>query len=237
MRALLYISNLINRVATLERLCTSGINRLNDNKGAGVVLAAIKDATSAIDDLLPRVVVESYMTEYPTLWSSAFRHAISEQKWPEGYEACLANPQKERRLSGFRRLFIAMADAGAFEVLLKMPLTVIGKPINSEPIALTMMNEDECSEEAIKADEIDLYEIAAEMLADAAFEQSRNSSIKGATNYRGCLYALHASRGNWRRASAAMNYYGVSALSKAAMNESSTPGLSLIHISEPTRPY
>ena len=223
-RALLYISNLINRVATLERLCTSGINRLNDNKGAGVVLAAIKDATSAIDDLLPRVVVESYMTEYPTLWSSAFRHAISEQKWPEGYEACLANPQKERRLSGFRRLFIAMADAGAFEVLLKMPLTVIGKPINSEPIALTMMNEDECSEEAIKADAIDLYEIAAEMLADAAFEQSRNSSIKGATNYRGCLYALHASRGNWRRASAAMNYYGVSALSKAAMNESSTPG-------------
>jgi len=213
-QALLCISDLIQRVKVLERHCSNA-------SGSCVVLRAIKDVITAIDELIPRAMAEEYMPEYPTLISSAFQNAMLERNWDEAYAACVANPMKERRVACFRRLVIGMADAGAVQELIEMPLTVIGKPTGPNA-DVTMTSDDDEVEPAIEkssVDEIDLYELAAETLADAALEQNRNSSALRA-DYRGCLYSLHASRANWRRASAAIAFGGSLARLKAATSNS-----------------
>lgn len=142
-----------------------------------------------------------------------------ERNWDEAYAACLANPIKGRRAQGFRRLVLGMSDAGALHELIEMPLTVVGKPKDpKEDVTMAVADEDADFNKSSSFDELDLYELAAETLADAASEQSRSSSIRGATDYRGCLYSLHASRANWRRAGAAMAFGGTLAMSRAAVS-------------------
>ena len=143
------------------------------------------------------------------------------KNWDEAYAACLANPIKDRRVACFRRLVIGMADAGALQELVQMPLTVIGKPAvgPGSNVEVTMADSDDDEKyTAVKfsADELDLYELAADTLADAALEQSRSSRALCA-DYRGCLYSLHASRANWRRACAAIAFGGSLATAQASM--------------------
>ena len=209
-----------NRGAVLERHCSGSI-----------VLKANLDLVSAIDTLLlalkedqdqtsaPGNIGELEMLKARTI-SSAFQHAMISKDYEMAYNAAISNPIKERRLSCFKRLVLGIADAGAFHHLLGMSLTVVGRPNefidNAAADSTAMVVEGEESKVDATADELDLYELAAEVLANAASEQSRSLGIRGATNYSGCLYALHASRNNWRRAAAAMAFSGTLASAKAA---------------------
>ena len=209
-----------NRGAVLERHCSGSIvlkANLDLVDAINTLLLALKegqDQTSA-----PGNIGELEMLKARTI-SSAFQHAMTSKDYEKAYDAAISNPIKERRLSCFKRLVIGIADAGAFHHLLGMPLTVVGRPNefndNAAADSTAMVVEGKESKVDATADEMDLYELAAEVLANAASEQSRSSGIRGATNYSGCLYALHASRNNWRRAAAAIAFSGTLARAKAA---------------------
>jgi hypothetical protein len=83
---------------------------------------------------------------------------------------------------------------------------------------------------------VDLYEIAAEILVNASYEQAcRGGAYKddeggsftmAPTDYRACLYSLHASRGHWRRAAQAMDMrYEVASNSNTVMPASLSLGM------------
>ena len=102
-----------------------------------------------------------------------------------------------------------MVDAGQFGTFLQfLPLSII-----------TQSNKED-------EESLDVYELAVDTLVEASFEQSRSSS-KNKSNYCGCLYALHASCGNWRRATQAIDLYGVVALSSSDENNNIMNQLSL----------
>jgi len=218
---------LYNRGAVLERHCIGSI-----------VLKANLELVSGIDALQFALKEEqdqastaSAITELEMLKarsiSAAFQHAMISHNYEKAYDAAISNPIKERRLSCFKRLVLGIAEAGAFHQLLTMPLTVVGRPSDSfidcaavDLIAMVVEGEEAKVDVDAAADKMDLYELAAEVLANAASEQSRSSGIRGAANYSGCLYALHASRNNWRRAAAAMAFSGTLASAKAAATSS-----------------
>lgn len=213
---------LYNRGAVLERHCSGSIV-LKANLELVTCIGALQYALKEGGDeaSTSNSISELEMLKARTI-SSAFQHAMISNNYEKAYDAAISNPIKERRLSCFKRLVLGIADAGAFHQLLSMPLTVVGRP-NGNPVNLTAMvieGEEAKVDADTSADEIDLYELAAEVLANAASEQSRSSGIRGVANYSGCLYALHSSRNNWRRAAAAMAFSGTLASAKAAASSS-----------------
>ena len=113
-----------------------------------------------------------------------------------------------------------MVGEGALGKLVDMSLTVVGH------VSSTFMEVD--AESA--SDAVDLFELASEIIEEAAVEQSSGRTwvdsksnyghavMRDRPNYWSCLYALHASRGNWRQAAHAMDMFG-----KATAHSVSTP--------------
>lgn len=218
---------LYNRGAVLERHCSGSIV-LKANLELVTCIGALQYALKEGGDRAntSNSISKLEMLKARTI-SSAFQHAMISNNYEKAYDATISNPIKERRLSCFKRLVLGIADAGAFHQLLSMPLTVVGRPNESfvkgtpaDSTAMVIEGEEAKVDADTSMDEIDLYELAAEVLANAASEQSRSSGIRGAANYSGCLYALHASRNNWRRAAAAMAFSGTLASAKAAASTS-----------------
>ena len=186
---LLRISKLMHRLSLLERH-TSSVGLLGWSESSGTndfLLGYIEETIAEFQTLLPKSVYES-MEEYATLWSLLFNHSVSSRRWRTAHSVCVYHPIPERRVENYKRLVIAMANAGAF-----LELTDLCAMVS-------------CSSETIYSHGacVDFYEIAAETLAEA---RQGNPYEAGSisTDYLGCLYSLHASRGHWARAAEAMD--------------------------------
>merc|ERR1740136_310117 len=204
---LLRISHLTHRVAVLGRHAptTTGSPERRD-RGAESLLAAVKDVVATVEEQFTKAVVQGgFVLEYAALWSSAFQWAVEGGRWEEAFRACLANPVRERRVKNFKRMVVAMVDAGEVGSLIrKIPFTVVDG------------NGDGNGDGGI-----DLYELAAETLEEAASQQSAYETGEHTTpgappkvDYMGCLYALPVASGDWRRSCPAMDYYGILKLSR-----------------------
>jgi len=218
---LLKMSDLMHRVSVVERHTAAaaiGTNRSSKTSsilGCKLILSCVQDVIATVTRDLPSSMYLA-MPEYATLWSAEFRHALNGKEWDSAHRACFKNPIKERKMNNYRRLVLGMVDAGALGDLLRLCLTIVeGGSTDTD---------------GDTGNNIDLYEFAAETLAGVAYEQALgdgryeegapdSSSVAKPTNYAGCLYALHASRGDWRRASQAMDAYGLT--SHAAWKASS----------------
>ena len=198
---LLVISNLLSHLSILERH-TDRLGRLSPSSdgSATMLLVFTQDVVFKMESLLPEKVLKS-MPEYISLWSRRFRHAEAAREWEIAYTACVKNPVLELRTNNCQRLVKAMADAGALRELLQH----CGGVSRSG------------------ASGLDMLEIAAETLATENFSDRYTSASEHPVDYLGCLYALHASTGNWKRAAQAMDLRyldAVSALEASAGNSS-----------------
>jgi hypothetical protein len=198
---LLVISNLFSHLSILERH-TDRLGRLSSSSdgSATTLLAYTQDVVFKMESLLPEAVLKS-MPEYISLWSRLFRQAEAARQWDFAYTACVKNPVLELRTNNCQRLVKALADAGALRELLKH----CGDVSRSGTTGL------------------DMFEIAAETLATENFSDRYTSALEHPVDYLGCLYALHASTGNWKRAAQAMDLRyldAVSALEASAGNSS-----------------
>ncbi len=189
------VSKLVERVQVLDK--HSAMLRSSALRGpfANVLISAINDL---IETVQHHAHSEDYIgiVEYPALWSALFRNALQGHCWEDAFEACLSNPIKERKITNFKRLVIAMADTGAFGVLLDKMIFFIVNGYDS--------NSD-----------MDFYELAAETLVEASQRSSIENIVASSSatvDYRGCLYALHAAYGNWRRSCQAIDFLGALAL-------------------------
>jgi len=212
----LRISNLMRRVSVLEchSLASFGTPAMRD-LGAELLISAINDIILTIQEQFTPNVYDEFILEYAALWSSTFRHSVLGCRWDDAFKACLSNPMKERRVKNFQRMVLAMVDAGELGALIKK-------------IVFTVVDtQSDCIDESLgvtqkAGGEIDLYELAADTLADAASQQSAyemghvSVSSLPKIDYMGCLYALHAASGDWRRCCHAMDYYGILKLSHFA---------------------
>jgi len=213
------ISNLIHRVGILER----HLNSIEGSKTylplcCGVVLDAIQDAISAIieSSQMSREMMTT-MEEIPTLWSMAFQTSMRGHLWDEALRACVHhNPltaDGKKTNSNLKHLILGMVDAGALGKIVDMSLTVRELPTS-------MLGDDEGGDNAedTATTGVDLFDLADKIIEEAACEQasiSLGGSETGGSvvkedrpNYWGCLYTLHASRGNWRQAAYAMDMCG-----------------------------
>lgn len=188
---MLAVSKLVERVQVLEK--HGAMLNFPTLRGsfAKVLISAVNDVIETVQNHAnPQDYI--HIVEYPALWSALFRNALQGHCWEDAFEACLSNPIKERQITNFQRLVIAMTDAGALGVLLdKMIFFIVnGHDSNSD---------------------MDLYELATETLVEAsqrASTQHFGDSSVAAVDYRGCLYALHAAYGNWRRSCQAIDFLG-----------------------------
>jgi hypothetical protein len=215
---LLHVSNLINRVTLIENHSTTATSSILKVAYADVLLSATRDIIQQIQNHFTPSICE-YMCEYAALWSSAFRHAVNGRRWDEAFKACLSNPLKERRVKNFKRLVLAMVDAGALNKLINNILFTVVDWQSS----LSEMDVDGENDNLI-----DLYELAADTLAQAASERV-SSGISGFdilsqsnVNYRGCLYTLHAAHNEWRRCCQTMDLYGIISQGNLLMAEELT---------------
>ena len=202
---LLRISNLMNHVSLIENHSTTTSNPQLKALYADLLLSATNYIIQEVKINFTTAVCE-LMGEYAALCSSAFRHAIIAHRWDDAFKACISNPLKDRRINNFKRLVLAMVEAGA-----------LNKLMNN--IIFTVMNWQSSSSEMNidhgKGEMIDLYELATETLAQAASERTSNVigqpdiSSSSNVNYRGCLFALHAAHDEWRRCCRTMDLYGL----------------------------
>jgi len=204
--SLLHISNLMNRATVIEKHSTSVTNTLLKASYAEILFSAIDDIIKEIKTYYTPSVYE-HMGECAALWSSAFRHALIGYRWDDAFRACLSNPLDDRRVKNFKRLVLAMVEAGALDKLINNILfTVVDWH--------SPRSEMEVDGESDNV--IDFYELAAETLSQAASErtssvvgQFETSSSKSSVNYAGCLYTLHAAHNEWRRCCQAMDLYEI----------------------------
>jgi len=210
------ISNLIQRVRVLER-------HLNPIEGSmthlplscGVVLDAIWDAISSITS--SREMTE----EIPTLWSIAFQTSMLGHLWDEALRACVHNPLADRKKSDLKRLILGMVEAAALGKIVDMSLTV-------NDLSASMLGDPEVIAEGTTTTGVDLFDLAAKIIEEAAYEQASvslgsetdESAFKDRPNYWGCLYTLHASRGNWRQAAYAMDMCGKATANSVSLSNS-----------------
>jgi len=201
------MSNLMNRIGTLER-------HLNSIEGSntslplccGVILDAIRDAISTISSNFAS-------PEIPTLLEIAFQTSMRGHLWNEALHACVSNPLSDRRNANLKRLILGMVDAGALGKIVDMSLTVMGRELST-----SMQEDHQDGDTDGTVTGIDLFDLASKIIEEAAVEQvsvplesearDAESALKDRPNYWGCLYALHASRGNWRHAAYAMDMCG-----------------------------
>lgn len=176
LRTLLQLSNLMNRLSIIERR-TDRLGRLtkSDSNSLNLVLQ-----TGGTIHRIEGMFLESTyktMPEYVGLWSLLFRHAEAARDWTTAVDACIKNPNPERRLVNFKQLVKGMVSAGALGDLLTLCAHV---------------------------KDADLYEMAADVLAQDAMGDRYNSSSKK-TDALGCSYSLHANSGHWKRAAQVMD--------------------------------
>ena len=195
------IWNLMQRVETLERHLTQMEGNTTSLSLCGtIILEAIQDAISSITSYLPpETSIES--TEIPALWGMAFQSAMFGHLWDDALHACISNPLKDERKANLKKLILGMVDKGALGKIIDMSLTVV---------------EDD---NAGSSGGVDLFALAAQIIEETAVEgatvslgltEARDieSVLKNRPDYWGSLYALHASRGNWRQAAYAMDMAG-----------------------------
>jgi len=195
------IWNLMNRVETLERHLTQiELSKTALPLCGTMILDAVKDAISSITSYLPPdTCVES--TQIPALWGVAFQSAMFGQLWDEALHACISHPLADERKENLKLLILGMVNAGALDKLMDMSLAVV-----------------EDGGTAGSRGGLDLFALAAQTIEEAAVEQASlpvgsssrdvESMLLNRPNYWESLYALHASRGNWRQAAHAMDMCG-----------------------------
>ena len=195
---LLLVSSLVERVKVLEKHCAMVTYPSLNGSFAKVLNAAVNDV---IEEIQSHTNVTDYnlMIEYPALWSAIFRYALQGHCWEDAFQACLSNPAKERQIKNFRRLVLAMVDAGTTGILLdKMIFFVVKGKDGSK--------------------DMDLYEVAAAALVEASQQAASDLALgrfaSAKVDYRGCLYALHAVYGDWRRSCQALDFLGALSLYK-----------------------
>lgn len=209
---LLRISKLMQRLSILERHSGSGgvLGRSESSGKNDFLLGYIEETINEFQTLLPRSIYDS-MAEYASLWTLLFTHSVSSSRWRTAHSVCVNHPIPERRVDYYKRLVIAMASAGALTELIDLCAMVT----YSDETIDSLGDGGAC---------IDFYEIAAETLAEARQgDPYENGSVS--TDFLGCLYALHASRGRWERAAQAMDAKYTMALK--AMSSSVDRGVSL----------
>jgi len=197
------ISNLMNRVGTLERHLNSVQGcRITLPLCCEVTLEAIQDAISAISSLsTPEMWKKELQSEIPTLWDSALHVSMRGSLWDDAFQACINNPIATRRRANFKVLILGMIDAGGLGKLIDMSLSVVELDFS---MAMQMDSHDGLDNQATD-ERVDLFDLAAEIIEEAAVEQGTSRT---GTSYWSCLYALHASRGHWRQAAYAMDFFG-----------------------------
>lgn len=184
LRALLRLSNLINRLSIIENR-TDRVGRFGNTESSVNLVAQTDRAINEIQSLFPERMYK-IMPEYAILWSCLFRYAEAAGDWSAAFQSCISNPNSERKIQNFDQLVRGMIDAGAMGELLDI-CTVVGT--------------------------FDLYEIATDALARDS-TCSRFSPGSKMPDYLGCLYSLHAHGGDWKRAAQAMDLrYGDAVIS------------------------
>ena len=101
-----------------------------------------------------------FVLDYAALWSSAFWWTVEGGRWNDAFWACLGNPVKERRLMNFRRMVVAMVDAGEVGALIKKIVFTVVDTISRYG------NGDGDGDDNGDGG-IDLYELSAETLDEA----------------------------------------------------------------------
>ncbi|KAL3822134.1 hypothetical protein ACHAXA_011912 [Cyclostephanos tholiformis] len=209
------IWTLINRVGFLERHLDSMV----DHSAAlplccGVILEAIQDATSSISSHASSDSSIELTSALSTLLNTAFQTSMRGQLWDDALQSCIANPSNAQRNTNFKRLILGMINAGALGKIIDMSLTVVGSELS---ILMRMNSQEGATDRTVT--EVDLFSFAAEIIEEAAIEQTTASLLpevgtsdghvmNNRPNYCGCLFALHASRGHWRQAARAMDMFG-----------------------------
>lgn len=194
---LLMLSSLTHRVAVLEKQ-ESIIECSSFSTPFSLVLFhAVNDVILFIQE---HAHSEDFMffEEYAGLWSSLFRHSLNGERWSDSFRACLSNPIQSRRLQNFKRMVLAIVDKGKLGMLLDELIFGVA--------------------EGVQDDSIDVYELASQTLQEAAEQHARNevhdfsNSTSCTTDYRACLYSLHAGYENWKASCESMDFYGALAL-------------------------
>ena len=199
---MLLVSKLVERVQMIEKHSEMLKSPKLREPFAKVMISAINDIIVTVQNHANSVDY-THLVEYPALWSALFRNALEGQCWDDAFESCLSNPLTERRISNFKRLVIAMADSGAWGLLLDKIIFFIVHGDNS-------------------TSDMDLYEMAAETLAEAshrAFSDNPSFLAPTGTDYRGCLFALHAAYGDWRRSCQAIDFFGALTLRRIPFDD------------------
>lgn len=158
-------------------------------------IKTIRQALTAVEKMVGMEALrQPDQEDYPTMWNMMFDVAVQAQQWTTAYVACLDNPRADRRLGCAQRLVRAMVDAGDLRALLQ----------------LVSSTDSESHETTVGTFRVggDLYSIAAETLEKASYRDIyylRLVSDEPFVDYPGALFALHANRGEWRRAAQAMD--------------------------------
>ena len=152
----------MNRATTLiEKHSNVLTNQLLKAAYADVLLSTISDIIQEIQINFSPNICE-YMGEYAALWSSTFRHAVIGHRWDDAFKTCLSNPLEDRREKNFKRLVLAMTEAGVLNKLINNVLfTVVDWQSSSSNMDI---------DDGQGTNMIDLYELAAEVLVQTASE-------------------------------------------------------------------
>ncbi|KAL7435955.1 hypothetical protein ACHAXH_003008 [Discostella pseudostelligera] len=226
-KILVEATSMTNRVEALERhlsILEPSHDATTVPNCCGVILEAVRDALGANES----------DADVPALWEIAFQVAMRGKLWDKALHACISNPSAEQWQVNLKHLVLGMVDAGALGKLVDMSLPVVGQVVS--PIFM-QVDDQEIDNDESASGVVDLFKLASEFIEEAAVEQSSgrpwssdgHEVMKDRPNYWSCLYALHASRGNWRQATHAMDMLGkatVHSLSPAMSNPQKPQALS-----------
>ena len=185
-KTLMKVSNLIHCVDTIGRYLNLGSGEKSLPPCCAVVLEAVDDAITSITSTLPPQMCRD-MPELSKLYSVAFQTSVGGRLWDEALKACTSNSGDDEK-SNLKHLIVEMVRVGDIGKLVDMSLTVVGGSG-------------------------DLFQFVTKIVEEAALEQKDDADT--CLDYWGCLYTLHASRGNWKRAAEAMDLCGKVTVSSA----------------------
>lgn len=186
-KTLMKISNMIHRVDTVGRYLKLGSGEKSLPPCCAVVLEAVNDAVTSITSTLPPEMWRD-MPELSNLYSTAFKTSVGGRLWNEALDACVSNSGEGDRNDKLKHLILEMVRVGDIGKLVDMSLTVVGGSG-------------------------DLFQLATSIVEEAALDQQ--DDLDSGLDYWGCLYTLHASRGNWKQAAEAMDICGKVTVSSA----------------------
>eukprot|EP00814_Leptocylindrus_danicus_P021863 CAMPEP_0116030544 /NCGR_PEP_ID=MMETSP0321-20121206/16924_1 /TAXON_ID=163516 /ORGANISM="Leptocylindrus danicus var. danicus, Strain B650" /LENGTH=639 /DNA_ID=CAMNT_0003505383 /DNA_START=190 /DNA_END=2109 /DNA_ORIENTATION=+ len=117
------------------------------------------------------------MPETANLCSAALELALDTNNWASGFQSCQNQPLPNRQATGFTRLVETMVSRGYVDELTRLPLGA--------------------------QNGIDWYHLAVSAIRNKCDQ----SFLEGQANWSGCLYALHASRNDWKSAAEIMHNF------------------------------